>query len=228
MFSLIKQHRLVSVLILMNIIAVVVVIVVIVVNSMKTATVNIEVAPAEATIELNGTKYTNLKSHDVLPGNYHVRISMEGMQTKEYDFDLEKDGFVRVRTYLLDNAGTFDYYLTHPDDEMTLADVADDDASKEFIKKYNRMKSIKDQLPAVFDAYSDDFSEYTRYELSLDERDDCPKILCLLITDKTGGNKQIAIDKVAEMGYDPDDYKISYEYVPDQFVRVGDDTQDED
>ena len=223
-----RQHRWVSVLILLNILAVIVVIGVIIHNSMKTATIDIDVAPSGATVELNGHGYDNFDSYNILPGNYHVKISMEGMQTKEFDLSLQSDGFAKIETYLLDANGGFDYYLTHPDDEAALADIANDEASKAFVEEYNKIMSITDNLPILYDAYTDDFSEYTKYEIEIDRREDCTKALCLKITDTTGGNEQAAMSKLVEMGYDLNDYDITYEYVPDQFIRVEDEVVDEE
>ena len=228
MFSFMKQHRWVAVLILLNILAVIIVVGAIIYNNLKTATVDIQVAPSEAVIELNGKTYANFESHDILPGNYHVKISMEGMQTKEFDLVLESDGFAKIRTYLLDANGGFGYYVTHPDDELLLAEVANDQVSKEFVEKYDKATSIIKQLPLLYDDYTADFSEYIKYEIDLDERDDCAKILCLKIIDSTGGNEQVAMNKIAEIGYNVDDYDIEYEYVPDQFIRVEDEVVDEE
>ena len=228
MFSFMKQHRWVAVLILLNILAVIIVVGMIVYNNLKTATVDIQVAPSEAVIELNGHAYANFASHDILPGNYHVTISMEGMQTKEFDLVLENDGFAKIKTYLLDENGGFGYYITHPDDEPLLAEIANDQASKEFVEKYNKAMSIIEQLPLLYDDYTADFSEYIKYEIDLDERDDCAKILCLKVIDSTGGNEQVAMSKIVEMGYNVDDYDIEYEYVPDQFIRVEDEVVDEE
>ena len=217
MFNFIRNHKVLSLLLFLNVVAVLVVILVIVIHNAKTATVDIMVAPMNATVELNGAKYENMRSHNVMPGDYHVKISMEGMQTKEYDFSIEKDGFVRVWTYLLDANGGFDYYLSHPDDAMLLDDVISDDdkVAQSFVDEYKQKIGIVDILPINYDAYSDDFSEYVQYGTRVDNsRDDCPKVACLVIEDNTGGNEQRAKDKIREYGYNPDDYEIKYEYVP--------------
>ena len=217
MFNYIKQHKVLSLVLFFNLVAILVVIVIIVIHNLKTATISIRVAPVAATVELNGAKYENLESHNVAPGDYHVKISMEGMQTKELDFSIGEDGFVRVWDYLLNSNGSFDYYLNHREDELLLKDIIskDDIAAQSFIVEYERMFSISNVLPIMFDSYTDDFAYYTRYEIEFDDsRDDCPKIFCLVIEDNTGGNEQKAMDKIKELGYNPDDYEIKYEFVP--------------
>lgn len=208
MFTFIKQHRLVAVLILINILAVVIVVGAVVYNNMKTATININVAPNEAIIELNGHRYDNFGSHDVLPGNYHVKISMEGMQTKEFDITMESNGFTRIETYLLDANGGFDYYIKNQDDELTLEDVANDEASKAFIAKYNKIVSIADVLPLEYydrDDQANPIGIYIEQDLGVCEDD----LVCLSVY---GGeqHKDIVADLIREAGYNPDDYRIIY------------------
>ena len=105
MLNFIKRHLLASALVLVNVIAIVIVTVAVFFDSARTATIDIQVAPSEAVIELNGKAYENFETHDVLPGDYHVKISMDGMQTKEYDVRLADDGFLQLWDYLLDENG---------------------------------------------------------------------------------------------------------------------------
>ena len=217
MFNFIKRHKALSLLLFLNVVAVLIAILIIVIHNSKTATVDIMVTPYDAVVELNGARYENMRSHNIVPGDYHVKISMEGMQTKEYDFSIERDGFVRIWNYLLDANGGFDYYLIHPDDEAILENIVNenDKAAQKFITEYKQKIAIVNVLPVVFDAYTDNFSHYTRYNIKIDDsRDDCSKIACLIIEDNTGGNEQAAIGKIKELGYNPDDYEIEYEFVP--------------
>ncbi len=216
MFNFIRNHKAISVIGAINIAVVITVIVVIIIHSTKTATVDIYVAPSSAEITLNGQKYDNLKTHNIAPGEYHVKITMDNMQTEEYDITLETNGFTRVNDYLLDSRGGFDYYLTHPDDVVILTEIAEEDDKKiqSFLSKYEKMASILKALPIKYDSYTEDFSDYIQYNIRQDDRRDCDKVACLIIEDNTGDNKQRAIDKLKELGYNPDDYNITYQYVP--------------
>ena len=208
MFSFMRQHRWVSVLILLNILAVIVVIGVIIHNSMKTATIDIDVAPSGATIELNGHDYDNFDSYDILPGNYHVKISMDGMQTKEFDLNLQSDGFAKIKTYLLDSDGGFGYYMTHPDEEAILAEIADDDASRAFVEKYNKIYSIGDLFPMEFSDSSN--GEIISIYIDWSENECNGEKLCLMINDYTGENHELALQMIRDAGYNPDDYEIDF------------------
>lgn len=217
MFSFVKEHKVISALIFVNIVVVIVVIVAIIVHHAKTATIDIKVAPASAEITLNGKAYENLKQHDIFPGDYHVEIKMDNMESKSFDLHLDRNGFAQIHTYLKDaSGGGYTYYLSHPEDEFILAEVApsDDQPAQEFIKSYNKKASLRDHLPIDYDAYTDDFAFYVQYNISEDSADDCDKVLCLVIEDNTGGNEEAAKEKIKGLGYNPADYRITYQYAP--------------
>lgn len=217
MFSFIKRHKILSGVICVNIVAIIVVAVIAIIHFSKTATVDIYVAPGGATVRLNGREYENFESHDLAPGNYRVEISMEGMQTKAYDLELKNGEYARIRTYLLDANGGFSYYVTHPEDEYVLSQIVeeDDKEAKAFIADYDKKRGIIDILPIDFDDYTDDFAYYVRYKIRQDyEREDCPKVACLIIEDNTGGNEERAKEKIKEYGYNLEDYEITYELDP--------------
>jgi len=215
MLNFIKRHKIATI-ITLNLVVVAIVVIAIIIHFAKTAVIDILVAPKDAIVTLNGRRYDNQKQHDVLPGNYHVKIAMDNMQTKEYDITLEKDGFAKIWGYLLDVNGSYEYYYSHPEDANILTKVAldDDEAAKAFIAKYEKAISIIDILPFDYDAYTDGFSEYVQYNIQQDLRDDCNKAVCLIIEDNTGGNEQTAKDKLKELGYNLDDYDITYKYEP--------------
>ena len=122
-----------------DIIAILIVVLVLIYNGAKTATLEVYVAPIAAKIELNGKEYENFKSYDIIPGEYNVVISMDGMQTEEYSLVVEEDGFSRIRTFLLDNDGGFGYYQKHYDDELILETIANNRNPRSLwlnIKKY--------------------------------------------------------------------------------------------
>ena len=217
MFNFIKSHKVLSAIIGANIVAVIVVIGVIVSHFSKTATIDIKVAPIDATIKLNGRQYDNLSQHDIAPGHYRVEISMDNMQSVSYDINLEKNGFVRINTYLKDTNDSYDYYLSHPDDEYLLEAVAppDDAKAQVFIKKYKKMASLNDHLPIDVSEYTEDFAYYTQYSIRENTTiEECDKIICITIEDNTGGNEEQAKKKIQDLGYDPADYRIDYEYNP--------------
>ncbi len=192
-----------------DVIAILAVVFFIVLHNAKNATVDIYVAPSGATIELNGKKYDNFSSYELMPGNYRVRISMEGMKTNEYDFTLEPNGFVRVWKYLLDDNGSLEYYLNNPNEITFLSRFTDDKIIGDFMNHYDKVSSIRDVLPLEY--YERIDPNNTLGVFVEEDTEDCTKeLLCLVVY---GGeqNRNIALDLIKQAGYNPDDYRIRFE-----------------
>ena len=209
MLDYIRRHKIASVVIVLNVIAILIAILLVVIHNTKTASVDIYVAPSEATIELNGEKYDNFASYNLMPGDYHVKISMDGMKTEEYDLSLGDNEFARIWKYLVDDDGSLDYYLKNPDEISILAKFSDDENVEELIEHYNKVVSIRDVLPLEYYDRSDPDNSIGVFVE--EDMNDCDgKILCLVIY---GGedNRDIATSLIKEAGYDPDDYGIRFE-----------------
>lgn len=222
MFNFIKQYKAVTAIICFDLIAIIIVIVAVLIQASKSVTIDIKVVPSQATIELNGHHYENFSTIKVTPGNYHAEISMSGLQTKELDLSAKSGDYVRLWTYLVNDKGEIEYNINDSDEVMTLSEISNDEKVQEFIANYQKQTSILDRLPIVYDQYSPDYTDYVWYEIDLDSRGDCPKVLCLKIIDHTGNNEQSAYAYLKELGYDPEDYSFSYEYQPLGSVKVGD------
>lgn len=213
MFDLIKQHKLVSALLAINILVVLVAVIVIIYNSAKTAVIDIYVAPSSAKIEINGSTYDNFASYNVLPGEYHMKISMEGMQTKEYDFTLYDNGLEKIKTYLVGENGGFEYYVNNPDEEMILADTvtnsAEDAKAKKFVEEYTHVAGILGELPLEYYDRSDPKSPIGVY-VEQKEGSCEDAVVCLVVY---GGeqNREIVNELIKNAGYNPSDYKITFE-----------------
>ncbi|MBQ3453037.1 hypothetical protein IJG28_02480 [Candidatus Saccharibacteria bacterium] len=212
MFNLIRRHKIASVVIAIDIIAILVVALVVVLHQSKTATIDILIAPSAAEVRLNGKKYDNFSSHNVMPGDYHAVVEMEGMETKEFDFSVQDGEFHRVWDYLLDNEGGFSYYLTHTEEVATLKQVANDDEAKVFLVKYDKLNSINTVLPLTYsNTYDADATEIVSISINWGEEENCSaQNFCLVVSDYTGKNHEKALSMIKEAGYDPDDFVIKY------------------
>lgn len=222
MFNFVRQHKTISMIVGLDVIAIVVVTAIFVIQGLRTCTIDINVAPSDAIVTLNGATHGNLELVKLFPGNYHVEISREGMQTKTLDISLSSGDYYRLREYLLDDDSSMDYYYNHSDEVINLENISDDPQVTKFVTNYNQAISIMDLLPYTYDAYSDNYTNYTWYEIDEDPRSDCPKVLCLKIIDKTGGNEQNAIKRILELGYNPDDYELTYELQSSGSAKAGD------
>lgn len=213
MFNLIRRHKVASVVVSIDIIAILVVILAIVLHQSRTATIDILIAPSAAEISLNGKRYDNFSSHNVMPGDYHAVVEMEGMETKEFDFSVQDGELRRVWDYLLDDEDGFSYYLTHTDEVATLKQVADDEKAKTFLAKYDKLNSINTVLPLTYsNTYDLDATEIVSISINWGEEENCSaQNFCLTVSDYTGKNHEKALSMIREAGYDPDDYVVQYE-----------------
>ena len=85
-------------------------------NGKKSATLEISVAPASATIKINGSAMKN-GTYRVEPGFYEAEITADGFDSYSGKIELKKgddNGFLVV-LFPTDEAS--DYYDTHPDDD---------------------------------------------------------------------------------------------------------------
>ena len=62
-------------------------------------------------------------------------------------------------------------------------------------------------LPLNIDYYASDLSKHVKYSLSYIIEEDRVSIK---ITDLSGNNKTLALDKIKSLGFSPDDYNIEY------------------
>ena len=69
---------------------------------------------------------------------------------------------------------------------------------------------VTQNLPYTVEYYSDNYTNYTKYELFYDVNVEMTE-LTIRIVDYTGGNYQNALEKIKSFGYDMDDFKIEYE-----------------
>ena len=144
MLSFVRNHKVISIVIAVNLVAVMVLVIAFIIHNSKTATIDILVAPENATIEINGKSYENYQSYDLTPGDYTAVISMEYMQTREVNFTLGEGDFYRLHTYLLSQDGSFEYYEYNHNDEQLLEKIAtkDDKEAQAFIERYKQLYSI--------------------------------------------------------------------------------------
>ena len=109
--------------------------------------------------------------------------------------------------------------LTEEDERsMMLGGQLVDEITNEGLEKYPILKWI----PYIVDEYSKDMTVYTHYEIQPVFEDDG---MIVAIKDYTGGNEQIAKEKIESLGINLSDYKIEYEDLSSEYgsVRVSDD-----
>lgn len=174
-----------------------------------TTEIEIRVAPASASVFIDNKLYGN-GTFRISSGIHHIKIEKEGFISKEFTFDTATSN--KLYTYLLEPNNSYNWYLTHSDDALLLTSIGDYEStliSDAFNSKYPIMAS----LPIIYAHYDEQY-DYTEFRIDGGELAECDNHFCLKITDTTGGNYELAKQKIIDAGFNPDDYQIIYEYTP--------------
>ena len=182
-------------------------------HKLKTATVDILVAPIEATVKLNGRAYENQRSYDLRPGKYTAEISYDGLESKKVEFTLEKNSFYRLREYLTGKDGDLSFYKKNDTNYEVFREIAqNNDKLADFIKTQDKALALRDELPIEISEYTEGFQSQIWYIINFDTSEkDCDKAACIVITDLSGGSEQAAKNLLVSKGYRLEDYKIKYQ-----------------
>lgn len=218
MLSFIRSHKIISGVILINVIAVAWLIAAIIIHDKKTAMIDIMVAPSDAKILINGRNYDNFSSANFLPGEYKAEISMEGMQTRTIDFTLNDNDFYRLYVYLLDNDGGFKYYDSRVEEVRKLETIAkfnaDDEELNKYIEEFNRIYGILDVLPLYYGGESGVYIDeagirYDEQSGKIIRGSKCDSIVCLEVYSENKDRDSVN-NLIREAGYEPNKYTIFF------------------
>ncbi len=194
-------------------------------NALKTAVVNFNIAPIDATIIINGIKYDNNSGYRLRPGNYEIELSREGLKTKKITIDLADDGVLNVATFL-SNGNDFSFYELkgNYDSFYKLAEIAsadnnitvdNDDSAEQFIEKYRKeFANYSTVLPINYSEY--DEKEDGGRELVKDitiqanSGEECRLTLCLKALMVGTDDKRFVESLLIDKGFNVEDYEIIY------------------
>lgn len=171
--------------------------------------IEVLVAPASATVEIDGKKYEN-GTYRFKNGEHQVYIEKDGFVSKDYTFSTENTS--KLYDYLEQTDGSFSWYLDHESDALLLTQIGSYTANLE-AEKFAAKYSVISKLPIVYANYDQDYN-YTEYRIDGGKFSDCESDFCLKITDTTGGNLDAAKERLKEQGINPEDYEILYVYMP--------------
>ncbi len=209
--KLIKSHP-ISFTILAIMIFITTILVVTALNLRDTAEVEIRIAPASATITIDGKQYQN-GSYKLPKGDLSVHIEKDGFIPQDLIVN-NSDGATKIYSYLLQQDGTTSWYDTHESDAILLNTIGDYLANIT-AEKYNEQYPIMTVLPIIYANYDEQYN-YTEYRIDGGKFLECQNEFCLKITDTTGDNQTDALEQIRSAGYNPDDYEIIYEFTPIQ------------
>ncbi len=175
------------------------------------ASLDILVVPAEATVLIDGEKYENENIYNgLMTHTAHVEISMKGFDTQSFDVELKRDETTKIYTYLKGNDA---WYEEHKDDTkvQTSLELIYEQTGEEAVQSLNDKYPILSILPIVYEKYLNNYTEYVSYRIDFGEYDGCEREYCVMITDYSGGNRERALAAIRNRGFSPDDYQILYQ-----------------
>lgn len=208
----IKQHPIKFVLILLvflNIIFFIITFCIIYEKNTTTSAVNITVTPSDANILINNTNYSNGK-YDFKPGEYTAIVSRDGFQEKTVQLSLQDGKTTDLQVYLSEYNGSFDYYKSHKADYYILKNIAKDsdkDVMK-FFKDFNKITSIKNQLPMTDYVYEGKNNSGGFKIADGSNNDNCLEVFCLEVSYFLKQYPEQVKAKIKDLGYNPDNYHI--------------------
>ena len=183
-------------------------------NAKRSVSLHFMIAPSSATITLDNQSFKSGSYYNYYPGEYHLTISREGFATYESDITLlEGDTF--ELSYALDILpGNEDFYQTHPDEGYALETIWTDEmiVGSSIVEENNPLLSI---LPINVEYYIQG-ARYVHYQISF--RIDNPENVVIGINDYSGGNQDLALDRIRSEGYDPEDYVIEYQDLSESYI----------
>lgn len=171
----------------------------------------INVAPGNALIEVNGQEYHN-GIYEIAPGTYSAEISAEGFESKTQSVTVQKGETAKISTYLLNEDDGMNYYLSSAGDIEILRGIEDQEA-KDFLARYDQMVSIREKFP--IDASYNVPEEGLNYSQTVSDgssRPECEMAFCLLVTGYGQPNDEVVDDALSDAGYDMEDYQVVYDF----------------
>lgn len=188
-------------------------------NLFYDTTVEILVAPSFATVEIDGKKHKSDTTVKLKSGTHSVKISADGFNGEELSLNTAKDETSTIYTYLIPESGSMDWYIDHPSEDMIVTRIGSylaEQTADEYLKKY----PVSSILPIEVVEYNQDqsLSGWVEYRIDGGQFKECKSEFCIKITDTSGGNRDHAIQKIHDQGFNPNDYEIVYEYTPVQEI----------
>lgn len=176
------------------------------------------VAPSSATIKLDGkivesgikkddSGYLEIKpiNHAVTSGKHTIEIVKDGFNTIKEEIELNPNSSFMYYNYL-SSENDPDWYSKNEEESRLLETIIpklSQQKQEDIEDKYPLIK----HLPLNIDYYTSDLSKHVKYSISYIIEEDKVSIK---ITDLSGNNKTLALDKIKSLGFSPDDYNIEY------------------
>ncbi len=186
--------------------------IVIILDILKNARVNILVTPIDASVTINGKKYSP-GSHRLFPGEAEVVISHEGFDSKTIKVNLQANHTETIYIALNNTALGMKYYESDRNSYEVLKMISDSSPEiKEFVNQTEEKIAIRDILPIRSSSDEDSYDEndFRGTETVIGDatdRKECDQVVCLYLLTNSKGDKS-ARELMHKYGYEYDDYKF--------------------
>ena len=176
-------------------------------NGIYSATMNIMVAPSIAKVKVDGREHGVMEEFRVKPGEYTAEISAEGFVTKSVTVTATAGETANIFEYLEPVEGNENWYAEHGEDGAMIGDIMYlqfGEANEKLAEKNPIMRV----LPMKVEYYTANYARYIRYDLNYEGGED--EKITIFINDFSGGNEELAKERLNSLGYDLSEYEIKY------------------
>ena len=224
-FTQFLHKKWVRAVLIINALTIILIVGIVIFNATKTATVVFDIAPVDATIQLNKHGDYHNGTYKVHPGTYEITISREGLDSKTINIELKSNYSTNISTFL-SQEGKFDFYEQKANFEsyQKLAQIASaennyttdhDSSAEEFIARYNHAYQLyRDKLPINYVAYREEPRSRSGQTLDKDitirSSTQCEKTLCIEALMALTDDKSLVKTLLQEKGMDIEDYEVIY------------------
>lgn len=189
------------------------------------STINLDFAPIDSTIAVNGNSdYTN-GEYSITPGTYKITVSHEGLETKTFTVDIPTNHSVTVSTFLSESDHSFDFYKLRDNfrSYRKLAEIASaehnvtfdhDTSAEEFIQRFQKnYDAFSTELPLEYresEGYGRDLSILKN--ITIKANSNCPYTLCAQALIVGTDSKDFINKLLEEKGFNVEDLSIDYKF----------------
>lgn len=205
MRNFVFRHKIVTGMMLLDVIVVVVFFVMLIVRFRENALIQVLVAPSFARVTINGKEYKSGDAYKVKPGELEIVVTGDGLETKIFNVMASPNNTTKVYAYLTGVGGDFSVYESSVTELESLERVGQDEPAREFLRKMSIIKV----LPYHYSVFNDDTMEYTKFTVDID-RIDCPEKFCMQAVNEGNSTVDLMKQKMKEKGYNLDDYEVYY------------------
>lgn len=187
-----------------DVVVLVVFVVLSVMKTMKTATMDIMLAPQNATLIINGEKYGN-GAYKVFPGKVTAQVVADGFESENIELELKDGEITKIWKYLLHAEDGLQWYASDLDELGNLAKIGSNDEVKTFLKKM----SIREKLPYYYNIYDESAQKHVQFAVEVDTID-CPNKFCLQAVNIKNSTNDLIDQVMKNEGYEMSDYEVYY------------------